>query len=45
MLQAASSEGTLPPGMFLFGARPIAASRSYVELQFDLVQLLRRLPS
>ena len=42
MLQAASSAGELPSGMFLFGARPTAAARSYVELEFDLHQLLRR---
>jgi ribonuclease P protein component len=45
MLQAASSAGTLPSGMFLIGAQPTAASRSFVELQFDLTQLLRRVPS
>jgi ribonuclease P protein component len=45
MLQAASSDGTLPAGMYLIGAQPSAASRSFVELQFDLTQLLRRIPS
>jgi ribonuclease P protein component len=43
MLQAASSAGTLAPGMYLFGAAPTAASRSVSELQFDLGQLLGRL--
>jgi len=42
MLQAASSAGGLPSGTYLFGARPTAASKSAVELQFDLSQLLHR---
>jgi len=42
MLQQASSAADLPAGMFLFGAQPAAALRSYSELQFDLTQLLRR---
>jgi ribonuclease P protein component len=42
MLQAASSAGTVPSGMYLIGARPLAASRSFIELQFDLTQLLHR---
>jgi ribonuclease P protein component len=42
MLSAASSAGTLPAGEFLFGARPDAASRSSIELEFDLTSLLRR---
>ena len=42
MLQAESSAAALPSGMYLFGARPGAASRSFTELQFDLSQLLRR---
>lgn len=42
MLQQAASESSLPPGMYLFGAVPDAASRSFVELQFDLQQLLER---
>jgi len=29
--------------MYLFGAQPAAATRSFVELQFDLEQILRRL--
>jgi hypothetical protein len=45
MLQDASSGGRLPAGMFLFGAKPIAASKSRVELQFDLSGLLDRIPS
>lgn len=43
MLQRAASESQLPPGMYLFGAVPDAASRSSVELQFDLDQLLQRI--
>jgi hypothetical protein len=45
MLQAASSAGDLPPGEFLIGGRPTVASRSRVELQFDLTQLLRKVRS
>jgi hypothetical protein len=41
MLQQVSSEAGLPAGMYLFGATPAAASRSYTELQFDLEQILR----
>ena len=43
MLQHASFDAGLPPGMYLFGAQPAAATRSYVELQFDLNQLLSRI--
>ena len=43
MLQAASSAGRLPAGVYLFGARPTAASRSSVELEFDLTAILARL--
>lgn len=43
MLQRASCEEALPPGWYLFGANPAAASRSSVELQFDLNLLLSRL--
>lgn len=43
MLQQASSASTLPAGTYLFGAQPAAASRSFVELEFDLAQILRRL--
>jgi len=42
MLQHVSREAGLPAGMYLFGAQPAAAGRSYVELQFDLEQILRR---
>ena len=42
MLRRASSESHLPPGWYLFGASPAAASRSFVELQFDLNLLLNR---
>jgi ribonuclease P protein component len=45
MLQAASCAGGLPSGDYLFGARPLAASRSFTELQFDLTLLLRRVQS
>lgn len=41
-LRHASSASTLPPGWYLFGATPAAASRSFVELTFDLNQLLAR---
>jgi len=43
MLRQASSVAPLPPGTYLFGAQPSAASRAFVELQFDLAQILRRL--
>lgn len=42
ILQEASSAGTLPSGEFLFGAKPLAASRSYGELVFDMTKLLDR---
>jgi len=45
MLQEASSVVRLPAGTYLFGAKPIAASKSRVELQFDLSGLLDRIPS
>jgi hypothetical protein len=45
MLQQASSESALPPGEYLFGAQPAAATRSSAELQFDLQQILRRIRS
>jgi ribonuclease P protein component len=45
MLQDASSAGRIPAGTYLFGAKPIVASRSHVELQFDLNNLLDRIPS
>ncbi|MDO9174240.1 MAG: ribonuclease P protein component, partial [Actinomycetota bacterium] len=42
MLQQASSDSGLPPGTYLFGAQPAAATRSFTELQFDLQVILRR---
>jgi hypothetical protein len=45
MLLAASSAGTLPAGEYLIGARPDAALRSFIELEFDLTALLHRLQS
>ena len=41
-LRRASSASTLPAGWYLFGATPAAAERSFVELTFDLDQLLSR---
>ena len=32
----------VPPGIYLLGARPAAAARSYSELQFDVEQLIQR---
>lgn len=43
MLQQESSARGLPPGSYLFGAQPAAGTRSFVELQFDLQQLLVRI--
>jgi hypothetical protein len=43
MLQQASSDAGLLPGMYLFGAQPAAATRSFIELQFDLDLILRRI--
>lgn len=42
MLQQASSDSGLPPGMYMFGAQPAAATRSFIELQFDLDLILQR---
>ena len=42
MLRQESSVSGLPPGTYLFGATPAAAARSFIELQFDLNQLLTR---
>lgn len=39
---SATADMKLPPGCYLFGAAPAAGSRSYVELEFDLRQLLAR---
>ena len=36
---------SLPPGQYLFGVRPEAASRSYTELAADLDVLIRRIES
>ncbi|MSY18917.1 MAG: ribonuclease P protein component [Actinobacteria bacterium] len=33
----------LPPGLFLFGAVPAAARRSFSELTFDLTQLIAKI--
>jgi hypothetical protein len=33
----------LPPGLFLFGAVPAAARRSFSELTFDLAQLMAKI--
>ena len=43
MLRQESSARGLPPGSYLFGAQPAAGTRSFVELQFDLQQLLARI--
>ena len=45
MLQRECSDSTLPPGWYLFGAVPDAASRSFIELQFDLHRILDRVRS
>jgi ribonuclease P protein component len=42
LLQRSSSQAELPPGTYLFGAVPAAASLSSPELQFDLNLLLQR---
>ena len=36
---------SLPPGQYLFGVRPEAASRSYAELAADLDALIGRIES
>ena len=36
-------ESVLPPGLYLFGASPAAARRSYDELMFDLDRLLSKI--
>ena len=43
-LRVLLSSVDLPPGLYLIGARPGAAERSYIELTFDVERLLRRLP-
>jgi len=42
-LAAAFDAGLMPPGTYLVGARPAAATRSFNELVFDLQQLLAQL--
>ena len=42
ILQQCPFEAALPGGTYLFGAQPAAAGRSYIELQFDLEQLIHR---
>ena len=41
-LRAALSSCVLPPGLYLLGAQPAAAARSYNELVFDVQRLLTR---
>jgi ribonuclease P protein component len=43
MLRSAVSSGQLAPGAYLFGGQSVAATRSFLELQFDLDLLLQRL--
>ena len=43
ILRAASSAGRLPPGLYLVGAQPAAASRTFTELEFDVQHLTDRL--
>ncbi len=40
LLAARASD--LPPGAYLIGAQPVAAARSYTELQFDVDALIAR---
>jgi ribonuclease P protein component len=42
-LRSLLAERQLPPGLYLIGARPDAASRSFGELAIDLDRLLSRL--
>jgi ribonuclease P protein component len=39
-LQALVGDSSLPAGLYLIGAQPAAARRSFVELAFDLRQLV-----
>lgn len=39
-LQALLAASSLPAGLYLIGAQPAAARRSFVELEFDLRQLV-----
>ena len=41
-LRAALSSCALPPGLYLLGAQPAAAARSYDELVFDIRRLLTK---
>jgi ribonuclease P protein component len=41
-LRSALLATELTPGLYLIGAAPAAAARSYDELQFDLVKLIDR---
>jgi ribonuclease P protein component len=43
-LRALLADATLPPGLYLIGAQPIAAQRSQDELTFDLQRLVASLP-
>jgi RNase P protein component len=43
-LQALLAGSSLPAGLYLIGAQPIAARRSFVELEFDLRRLVASLP-
>jgi RNase P protein component len=38
-LRALLDEVSLPPGLYLIGAQPVAAQRSRSELAFDLTRL------
>jgi len=42
-LRAALSSVALPPGLYLVGARPVAAERSFNELTFDLRRMMAKL--
>jgi ribonuclease P protein component len=42
LLASSDPDLTLPSGSFLIGATPAAGTRSFVELQFDLRQLVQR---
>jgi RNase P protein component len=39
-LQALLAGSSLPPGLYLIGAQPVAAQRSQSELAFDLIRLV-----
>jgi ribonuclease P protein component len=42
-LRVLLSCAALPPGLYLIGAQPAAAERSFAELQFDVTTLIERL--